>query len=92
VTRLADTLACELAQSAFHGVDAPGLISEEGLRWAISKGLPGDLSLDDVMEWAAPAMRSVMAASTTLQLEQAVLALTVAAMIMGRRLQETNGT
>jgi hypothetical protein len=92
VTRLADTLACELAQSAFHGVDAPGLISEEGLRWALRKGLPGDLSLEDVIEWASPAMRSVTGAATTLQLEQSVLALIVAAMIMGRRLQETNGT
>ena len=92
MTRLADTLACELAQSAFHGVDAPGVISEEGLRWALYKGLPGDLTLEDVMEWASPAMRSVMSASTTLALEQSVLALVVAAMIMGARLKDTNGT
>jgi hypothetical protein len=92
VTRIADTLACELAQTAFLGVDAPGLVSEESLRWALRKGLPGDFTLEDLIEWASPAMRTVMAASTTHQLESSVLCLVGAAMIMGARLKETNGT
>jgi hypothetical protein len=92
MARLAETLACELAQTSFHGVDAPGLISDEGLRWALRKGLPGDVTLEDVIEWASPAMRTVMCAQTTHQLESAVLCLIGAAMIMGARLKETNGT
>ena len=92
MARLADTLACELAQSAFNGVDAPGVVSESGIRYAIHRGVPGDFKLEDIGEWASPAMQAILTAPTQLSLEIRVISLVVAAMIIGARLAETNGT
>src|SRR4051812_36974431 len=91
VTRIADTIACELAQSAWLGHDAPGAITDAGVRTALL-GLPGGFSFEDVCEWATPAVRAISDADSMLALEARVVGALTAALVLGAKLQETNGT
>lgn len=91
MNRIADTVAAELAQCAWIGHDAPGVITEAGSRTALL-GLPGDFSLEDIAEWAQPAVRAIADASTLLSLEARLVGALTAALVLGAKLQETNGT
>lgn len=91
--RLADTLASELAQSAWLGIDAPLLEpTVAGIRAALNAGMPGEITLEDVGEWAQPAIASVATAPNMLSLEARLVGAISAALILGAKLQETNGT
>lgn len=92
VVRLADTVAAELAQSAWLGHDAPGVVKEVGVRAAILVGLPGDFTLEDIREWAQPALRALADAGTHEQLEGRLVGALAAALVLGAKLQESNGT
>lgn len=91
MTRIADTLAADLAQRAWSGIDEPGVVRRSGIRRAINRGLPG-VTFEDVVEYARPALISVATAGDALELESRLLGIVAAAMILGARLQETNGT
>jgi hypothetical protein len=92
MARLADTLAAELAQRAWLGLDGPGAEpTVAGLKLAL-KTLPGDVTLDDVGEWSQPAMGALRSAPTLLAFEGRLVGVIAAAMILGAKLQETNGT
>lgn len=92
--RIADTLAAELAQRAWLGIDAPAAEpTVAGLRTALDKGLPGDVTLEDVGEWSQPTLVSLASATPgSLMWEARVVGAISAAMILGAKLQETNGT
>lgn len=91
--RLADTLAAELAQAPWFGVDAPGAEPTLfALRRALREGLPGDVELEDLVEWAQPALASIQCAPNLVSLEGRIVGALAAAMILGARLQETNGS
>jgi hypothetical protein len=62
------------------------------LRVAISEGLPGDIDLADIGEWAQPALRTIATSPNAFALETRVLAAITAGMILGAKLQETQGT
>jgi hypothetical protein len=90
--RLADTLAAELAQRAWLGLDGPAAEpTVAGLKVALT-ALPGDVTLDDLFEWSQPARAALMSAPTTLAFEGRLVGAIAAAMILGAKLQETNGT
>lgn len=91
--RLADTLASELAQSAWLGIDAPAAEpTVAGLRTAL-QSLPGDVTLEDVGEWSQPALGALASAVPgSLIFEARLVGAISAAMILGAKLQETNGT
>lgn len=91
--RLADTAAAELAQRAWFGVDAPGdPHGRAGIRAALERGLPGDATLEDVGEWAQPALHALVAAESLEQLEGRLVGALAAALILGAALERTNGT
>lgn len=91
--RIADTLAAELAQKAWYGIDAPAAEpTVAGIRVALSNGMPGGVTLEDVGEWSQPMIKSIFTAPNLLALESRVVAAISAAMIVGAKLQETNGT
>jgi len=93
VTRLADTLAAELAQRAWLGIDAPAAEpTVAGIRVALSEGLPGEVSMEDVGEWAQPALASLTYAPNALAFEGRLIGAISAALILGAKLQETSGT
>jgi hypothetical protein len=91
--RIADTLAAELAQRAWHGIDAPAAEpTVAGMRKAL-QSLPGEISLEDVGEWSQPALVSLASAIPgSLIFEARLVGAITAAMILGAKLQETNGT
>lgn len=92
--RLADTLAAELAQRAWLGIDAPAAEpTVAGIRTALHNGLPGDVSLEDVGEWARAGYAAITSASPNSLLQEARFVGAIsAALILGAKLQETNGT
>lgn len=91
--RLADTLAAEQAQLAWMGIDAPAAEPTVfGIRAALNAGLPGDVSLEDLGEWCQPALAAIATAPNQLALEGRLVGALAAAMILGAKLQETNGT
>lgn len=92
--RIADTLAAELAQRAWYGIDAPAAEpTVAGIRMALSNGLPGDVTLEDVGEWSQPALVALATAMPgSLSFEARLVGAISAAMILGAKLQETNGT
>lgn len=93
MTRLADTLAAELAQRAWLGIDAPAAVPTiAGIRAALKNGLPFDITLEDVAEWARPAMQVIASAPSTFDLEGRFVGAIASALILGAKLQETNGT
>lgn len=90
--RLADTLAAELAQAAWFGIDAPAAEpTVAGIRKAL-QSLPGEVTLEDVGEWAQPALAAIACAPNTLAYEGRVVGAIAAAMVLGAKLQETAGT
>lgn len=90
--RLADTLAADLAQRAWLGIDGPGAEpTVAGIRLALAH-LPGDISLEDVGEWSQPAFSALRSAPSTMSFEARLVGAIAAAMILGAKLQETNGT
>jgi hypothetical protein len=91
VTRIADTVASELAQRAWLGYDAPGLISETGIRAALRRTFP-DISLEDVAEYATPAALAVADADSLVDMRARFVGAIASALIVGAKLQETNGT
>jgi hypothetical protein len=91
--RLADSLAAELAQAAWYGIDAPAAEpTVAALRVALAEGLPGDVSLEDVGEWAQPALTSIASAPNMIAYEGRFVGAIAAALILGAKLQETNGS
>lgn len=91
--RLADTLAAELAQRAWFGIDAPAAEpTVAGIRRALNMGLPGEVQLEDVGEWSQPALVSIASAPSLLSMEARLVGAISAALILGAKLQETNGT
>lgn len=93
MTRLADTLAAELAQRAWLGLDAPAAEpTVAGIRVALSEGLPGDVTVEDVGVWAQPALSALTFAPNALAFEGRLIGALAAAMILGAKLQETRGT
>lgn len=93
MTHLASTLAAERAQEAWVGIDAPAAEpTVAGLRIALANGLPGEVDLHDVHEWAAPALDSVQSARSMLEYEARFVGAIAAALILGAKLQETQGT
>lgn len=91
--RLADTIAAGLAQEAWFGIDAPAAEpTDPGIRTALQRGLPGDVSLEDVGEWAQPALISLVDAPTLAAFEGRLVGALSAALILGAKLQETSGT
>ncbi len=91
--RIADSLAAELAQRAWHGIDAPAAEpTVAGIRVALANGLPGNVTLEDVGEWMQPALRSLCAAESQIVFEGRLAGILASAMIVGAKLQETNGT
>lgn len=90
--RLADTVAAELAQRAWHGYDAPGEITEEGISAALARTFNGTVTLLDVGEWAAPGMRTLFDAGDMFTFQARFTGAIAAAMILGAKLQETNCT
>lgn len=93
MTRLADTLAAELAQKAWRGIDAPGAEpTVAGIRTALANGLPGEVTLEDVGEWMRPALSALSSAPSLFHFEGRLAGAISAAMILGAKLQETNGS
>jgi hypothetical protein len=90
--RIADTVAAELAQRAWLGIDEPGAVRASGIRLALQRGIPGDITLEDVGAFAQPALRSLADAGDPITFEARLVGAIAAAMIMGAKLQETNGT
>jgi hypothetical protein len=91
--RLADSLAAELAQRAWLGIDAPAAEpTVAGVRVALAEGLPGDITLEDVGEWCQPALAALLSAPSRLAYEGRLVGAIAAAMILGAKLQETSGT
>lgn len=91
--RIADTIACELAQQAWVGVDAPGdPAGLVGIRVALERGLPGEFTLEDVIEWAQPAVATLLDAGDRISFEARLVGCLTSALILGARLQETSGT
>lgn len=91
--RLADTLAAELAQESWRGMDAPAAEPTTAmLRHALAEGLPGDVSLEDVGEWSQSQLTFVSSAPNLFSLEQRFYGAIVGALILGAKLQETAGT
>jgi hypothetical protein len=87
VTRLADTLAVELAQQAWHGLDAPAAEpTVAGLRLAL-QALPGEVTLEDVGEWAQPVLVAIANAPNMLAYEGRLVGAIASAMIVGAKLQ-----
>lgn len=94
--RLAQTVAAELAQQAWQGIDAPGdPAGPAGIRMALLLGLPVPPSLEDVVEWSQPAMRSLLDAihrDDLVSFEARLVGAIAAALILGAKLQETHGS
>ncbi len=91
--RLADTVAAELAQRAWLGIDAPVNDPDlSGVRLALSEALPGEVTLEDVGEWAQPALAALISAPSRFALEGRLIGALSAALILGAKLQETQGT
>ena len=91
--RLADSIAGGLAQSVWYGVDAPGAVPTVfALRRAVTEGLPESVEFDAVAEWASPAIDAVSRAGNLVELEALLLGVVVSSMVLGAKLQETNGT
>lgn len=94
--RLADTVACELAQQAWQGIDGPGdPAGPAGIRMALLLGLPVPPSLEDVVEWSQPTLRSLIDAvdrEDLVAFEGRLVGAIAAAMILGAKLQETHGS
>lgn len=91
MTRLADTVAAELAQRAWLGHDAPGVITEPGIRAALARTFPS-VSLEDVFEYAVPAAAAVADADSLPVMRARFVGAIAAALILGAKLQETKGT
>lgn len=91
MTRIADTVAAELAQRAWLGHDAPGLISDVGIRAALRRTFP-DITLEDVAEYATPAAFAVADSDSLLVMRSRFIGAIASALILGAKLQETNGT
>lgn len=91
MTRIADTVAAELAQRAWLGHDAPGLISEVGIRAALRRTFP-DITLEDVKEFATPGALAVFDADSLPVMHARFVGAISSALILGAKLQETNGT
>jgi hypothetical protein len=90
--RLADTIAAELAQRAWLGIDAPAAEpTVAGIRVALAS-LPGEVSLEDVGEWCQPALGAISSAPNMMTLEARLVGAIAAAIILGAKLQETQGT
>lgn len=96
MTRLADTVAAELAAVAWLGIDAPGdPAGPAGIRLALQTGLPGDVSLEDVAEWGRPlvlAIDDAIRKGDALVFEARIVGALSAALILGAKLHETAGT
>jgi hypothetical protein len=94
--RLADTVAGELAQQAWLGIDAPGdPAGPAGIRMALLLGFPVPPSLEDVVEWSQPALRALLDATDRGDLvafEGRLIGAIAAALILGAKLQETHGS
>lgn len=57
-----------------------------------AEGLPGDITYDNIGEWCLPQLRSILSSPSPYHLEQRFVGAIVAAMILGAKLQETQGT
>lgn len=91
--KLADSVAAELAQRAWLGIDAPGdPAGTPGIRRALELGLPGDVTLEDVGEWAQPALVALVHARDAASFEARLVGAIAAALILGAKLHETGGT
>jgi hypothetical protein len=90
--RLADTVACERAQSAWDGLDEPGAVHEAGVRVALERTFDGEISLDDVWEWAQPLVYAIADAGDGVTLRARVVGALSGALILGANLRETNLT
>jgi hypothetical protein len=86
-------LAAELAQRAWSGIDAPAAEpTVAGIRAALAEGLPGDVGIEDVGEWCQPALNAIACAPNLLSFEARLVGAISAAMVLGAKLQETQGT
>lgn len=90
--RLADSVAVELAQRDWDGLDEPGYVHEAGIRAALERCFDGEVCLEDVYEWARPLLFAVRDAGDALTLEARLLGAVSAALIVGARLRETSCT
>lgn len=89
---LAGTVAAELAQRAWGGIDAPAAVDLRGIDLALHRGLPGEFTVGDVARWAQPHIHAVADAGDPDTLTCRMLGVVAASMILGARLQETHGT
>jgi hypothetical protein len=92
--RLADTVAAELAQRAWAGIDTPIVAHVDGIEAALQRVFP-DLTYGEVAEWAQPAVASVSVAAISndgFSFQSRLVGALASALILGAKLQETQGT
>lgn len=92
--RLADTVAAELAQSAWAGIDTPIIAHVDGIEAAVQRVFP-DLTFEEIAEWAQPAVVSLSVAAIAndgFSFQARLVGALASALILGAKLQETKGT